>query len=137
MSENNSEKKLHKTNNLKRKIMKLSILLMPFLIIVIIIVFGNSRLAMKSLPKGDYLSSVDSLNGEYTLNAYLYDGCGATCAFTLRVELVNNITGEAKNIYWQYKESKATMKWIDDEIVEINGKKLNIEKGEFCNGCKD
>ena len=90
---------------------------------------------LSDLPEGEYLSSIDSPNGNYTLNAYLYDGCGATCAYTLRVEVVNNISKEKKNIYWQYRDSKAHMEWITNEIVEINGKRLNLEKNEFCNGC--
>ncbi len=121
--------------SIKKHRRKIIVLIIPLIFICLINIIGNSRWAMSNLPKGDYLSSVDSLNGEYTLNAYLYD-CGATCSFSVRVELVNNIIGKVENIYWCDRESEAIMKWINDDVVEINGKKLNIGKGEFCNDCK-
>ncbi len=106
-----------------------------FILVLFYLVY-RIKFDMSDLPKGDYLSSVDSPNGEYTLKAYLID-CGATCAYTLRVELVNNETQKVKNIYWQYRESEANMKWINSDIVEINDKKLNIKKNQFCKSCKD
>ena len=42
------------------------------------------------------------------------------------------IRGEAvtdrgvKNIYWQYDETRADVRWLSDEVVSINGVVLNI-----------
>jgi hypothetical protein len=80
---------------------------------------------MNNLPKGEYLSSLQSPNKKYTLKSYIFNG-GATTAFSIRVELINNDTKKIKNIYWDYDKSEAIIKWLDNDNVIINGKKLNI-----------
>lgn len=85
---------------------------------------------MINLPTGDYINSVKSPNGKYTLNAYRYSG-GATMDWTLRVEVVDNTNQKKKNIYWKYHESEADMKWLDAVTVQINGRKLNIHKDYY------
>lgn len=85
---------------------------------------------MLNLPDGDYIDSLDSPNGEYTLKAYRYSG-GATMDWSLRVEVVNNNTNKKINIYWKYHEKDADMKWIDNETVEINEVILNIHKDYY------
>lgn len=86
-----------------------------------------SRARMWNLPKGEYISSLDSPNGKYVLNAYRYSG-GATMDWSLRVELENKETKLKTNIYWVYHESDAKMQWIDNQTVKINETKLNIHK---------
>lgn len=58
----------------------------------------TTRIGMLNLPTGCYIASLDSPNGEYTLNSYRYSG-GATMDWTLRVEVVNNKNGKKTNIY--------------------------------------
>ncbi len=95
--------------------------------VILIIIIFNSRLVMLNLPVGDYIDSLVSPNGEYTIKSYRYSG-GATMDWSLRVEVVNNSTNKKNNIYWKYHEKDADMKWLDNNTVEINGIKLNIHK---------
>lgn len=102
------------------------------LLISVMLFFGlfNSRFVMLNLPTGDYIDSLDSPNGDYTLKAYRYSG-GATMDWSLRVEVINNRTKKKTNIYWKYHEKDVDMSWIDSENVEINEVKLNIHKDYY------
>lgn len=104
--------------------------LVLFIFIAFIALFFNSRLVMLNLPIGDYVNSLNSPNGEYTLKAYRYSG-GPTVDWSLRIEVINNSTSKKNNIYWKYHEKDADMKWLDNETVEINGIKLNIHKDYY------
>ncbi len=99
-------------------------------ILTIIIVICFLPANMKNLPKGEFLNYVDSPDSEYTLKSYFIDG-GSLSGDAIRVELINNKTKEIKNIYYDYPKSNANMKWIDNETVEINDKKLNINKDTY------
>lgn len=85
---------------------------------------------MLNLPEGDYISSLNSLNNEYTLKPYRYSG-GTTMDWSLRVEVIDNKTNKKYNIYWKYHEKDAVMNWLDEKTVEINGVKLNIFKDYY------
>ena len=41
--------------------------------------------------------------------------------------MVNNISGEVRNIYWDYKIKSIDVKWINDHIVLINGHKIDVK----------
>ena len=112
------------------KIKKHKKFLFMLIVLIIMILLYNSSLMMLNLPTGDYINSVDSPTGKYTIKSYRYSG-GATMDWTLRVELVNNETNKKKNIYWVYHEDNANMKWIDEKTVEINGIQLNIFKDVY------
>ena len=97
------------------------ILLLVFITAVYYIFF----VSMDTLPVGDFLKSSSSPDEHYTVNIYLVNG-GATVDFAIRGELVDNVTGKIKNIYWNYHESDATISWQDNDTVVINGHVLNI-----------
>ncbi|MCH4825842.1 MAG: DUF5412 domain-containing protein [Planococcus sp. (in: firmicutes)] len=91
---------------------------------------------MQRLPEGRFLTEAVSPDGDYTVRAYVTDGGGATVAFSVRAELVfNDEDKRKKNIYWAYREETATINWIDNNTVEINGRHLNVpsEKYDFRN----
>ena len=103
--------------------------------IIVLVVFGlgkycHKTCSMDNLPVGDLENTYHSNNGKYTLNTYLYSP-GALVNFSLRVETIDNETKEKRNIYWNFDETAANIKWIDEEIVIINGKKINLINGWF------
>lgn len=81
-------------------------------------------------PHGEFMYEVESPNGEYTVNAYLCNG-GATVAYAVRGEVVNNETGKKRNIYWDYKIKTAEIEWINNDVVSINGHVLNIHTDSY------
>jgi hypothetical protein len=83
------------------------------------------------LPTGEFLTEEISPDGIYTLKAYRSSG-GATTDFAIRGELVfNKRNGKTKNIYWNYHEETANIKWIDNDTVVINGQYLNVPNEKF------
>lgn len=86
---------------------------------------------MNRLPKGELISEVQSPNGTYTIKAYLING-GVTTSFAIRGELnFNRVNKRPKNIYWNYKEDRAMIEWIDDNTVIINRHKLDVPGEKF------
>jgi hypothetical protein len=100
-------------------------LLIVSLIVIYVYLKGFTLLL---LPKGELLATSDSPGNTYTLKVYLVNAGGATGGFAIRGELLNNKKGTHKNIYWQYREEKAKVEWIDESNLIINGKKLNVEQ---------
>lgn len=112
---------------MKKNIVKI-LLIISLLILVFAYLVYRFFFSMSALPEGEFLYSVDSPNGEYTINAYIARG-NATVAESIRAELVyNNRNKSPKNIYWQYRELTADIIWIDDTTVEINGIRLDVTK---------
>ncbi|RBP06221.1 DUF5412 domain-containing protein [Rossellomorea aquimaris] len=86
---------------------------------------------MNRLPKGEFLSEESSPDGKYTLRAYVTNG-GATTAYAVRGELVfNEKEDKRKNIYWNYREETAEIKWTDEDTVVVNGVSLDVPDEEF------
>ncbi len=99
-----------------------------FLLVVASISYGIywAFFDMKHLPEGEVLTESVSPDGAYTVRAYITNG-GATVAYSVRGELVfNNENKRDKNIYWNYREDSATVNWIDNDTVDINGHVLTI-----------
>ncbi len=106
------------------KSVKISLLI---LLVLIFLAYGVywAFFDLQRLPEGDFLTEQISPDGTYTLKAYVVGG-GATVDFSVRGELVWNETKKKKTIYWQYHEEKAVINWINNDTVEINGKKLKV-----------
>ena len=103
------------------------------IIFMAIIVFGSDNIVLVNplgLPQGEFMCGVESPNGEYTVNAYVCNG-GATVAYAVRGEVVNNETGKKRNIYWDYKIKTAEIEWINNDVVSINGHVLNIHTDSY------
>ncbi|ADQ39776.1 hypothetical protein Calkr_0207 [Caldicellulosiruptor acetigenus I77R1B] len=85
---------------------------------------------MNRLPHGEFLNESLSPNRKYKLKFYLCNG-GATTAFAIRGELCYKNGLKIRNIYWNYPEDKADVKWINNHVVIINGHRLDIFKESF------
>lgn len=74
-----------------------------------------------------FLLSSQSPDKKYTLEAYKTEP-GATVDFSIKVYVVNE--NKKDLIYDSYHEYDVEIVWIDNSIVSINGKKLNLLKKE-------
>lgn len=103
------------------------------LMIIVISFYGVywAFFSMSRLPKGDLISEVQSPNGTYTIKAYLTNG-GATTSYSIRGELnFDNLNKKPMNIYWNYREDKVIIEWVDDDTVMINGYELDVLEDKF------
>lgn len=74
-----------------------------------------------------FITSSQSPDGEYILEAYRTEP-GATVDFSIKVY---EVTGNTKTlIYDAYHESDVQIFWIDNTIVSINSKKLDLSSGQ-------
>ena len=94
-------------------------------IMAIVITLHISFTSMKALPEGELMKTTHSPDGQYTVNSFLVSG-NATVGFSVRCEVIENSSGEKRNIYWQYHCETADIKWVDNVTVIINGKELNV-----------
>lgn len=107
--------------------------IISIVIIIFIIVAGISHIInwvffdIQRINGEEYLNELTSPNGGYTIITYLNNG-GATTDYAVLGTLRNNENGKTKNIYWQYHCEKAELEWLSDEVIKINGIKLNIKK---------
>ncbi|GAA0182021.1 hypothetical protein SH2C18_44670 [Clostridium sediminicola] len=85
---------------------------------------------MGRLPKGEFITEVQSPDGKYTIKAYVSEG--TLSAPAVRAELnYNEKIKKSKNIYWNYREDHANIEWIDNVTVIINNHKLNVIQDIF------
>ena len=83
---------------------------------------------MGSLPEGKLMATSMSPGGEYTVNLYLCGG-NATTAYSVRGEAVSS--KGIRNIYWQYEKDQCNIQWESDNIVNINGISLDVQKDSY------
>lgn len=72
-----------------------------------------------TLPKGEFLFSSMSPNGQYTVRFYAVDG-GKTIRSAVRGERVDINTGDVKNIYWEAGVNNAFAGWLNDTVISVN-----------------
>jgi hypothetical protein len=83
-------------------------------------------------PKGEYISQSASPTGDYIVKIYRSSG-GATTPFAIRGEVTytKKIFNKRKNIYWNYPQETAKVKWVNNKTVNISGHILNVKKDTF------
>ena len=86
-----------------------------------------NNVTMEKLPIGSFQEEYKSPNKKYTINSYICSS-GGVPDWAVRCEVVNNMSGEVRNIYWDYKIKLIDVKWINDNIVSINGHKIDVKK---------
>lgn len=88
--------------------------------------------SMNHLPKGELIDSIDSPNGNSTVNVYIARG-NATVAEAIRCEVIykDRIINKKRNIYWQYRQSAVKIMWLNDTTVRINDMNLDINKDTY------
>jgi hypothetical protein len=80
---------------------------------------------MGRLPKDKLIAEVPSPDGTYSIKAYVSETSLSAPAVLGELNY-NNENKKTKNIYWNYKENSADIKWVDNATVIINGHKLDI-----------
>ena len=85
---------------------------------------------IQRLSGQEVISTSVSPTGKYTVSAYKNDG-GATTGYAVLATVVDNNDQKSRNFYWQDDCENATIVWIDETTVEINGVSLNVWKDTY------
>ena len=97
---------------------------------VIFLIIYRAFFDIQHIDGQEKIAETVSPDDRYTVTAYVNDG-GATSGYAVLCTAVNNKTGRARNIYWQYRCEEAKMQWTDDWIVVINGIELDVKKDSY------
>lgn len=82
---------------------------------------------IQRLSGQEVIATSDSPDGQYTVTAYKNNG-GATTGYTVLATVVNHGNQKSRNFYWQDNCEEASIIWVDETTVEINGVSLNVWK---------
>lgn len=103
-----------------------SILLLALFVIHYVVPIFDMVLSQQNESETLLIES-ESPDGSYRISAYRTEP-GATVDFSVKVYLFSE--DGKKLIYNAYHESKAEIGWTDDSTVMINGKTLDLSRGE-------
>ena len=73
------------------------------------------------------LTTTSSPDGKYVLEAYKTEP-GATVDFSIKVYQI--LDGKKHLVYNGYHESVVNLNWVNNNVVSINGKELDLSKNE-------
>lgn len=102
------------------------------LLIILGFIVWKLILDPSNIPTGEYMFKSVSPDKNYTVKIYQSSG-GATTGFAIRGELIENnkLFNEKKNIYWNYPQETATVKWLDNDTVNISGHEIDVKSQIF------
>jgi hypothetical protein len=101
----------------------LSLLLsIVFFLAILLTLFASS------FGANEHIKTVQSPDGNYTIDFYRYDA-GAAGSFGIRGEL-NGPLWFKKRIYYRDKEEQVEVEWKNNSTVSINNRTLNLKEGE-------
>ncbi|MCL2784815.1 MAG: DUF5412 domain-containing protein [Propionibacteriaceae bacterium] len=103
------------------------------LLLIGYVLYAGSPNTMPNVSRGEFLCASTSPEGTYTVNLYdVY--AGRPAGFTGGM-VVTNKTGKKKSIYYEGSMSlpnpRCTVSWETDQIVIINGKRLDVTKDTY------
>lgn len=118
---------------MRKKIIMLLILI-SIVFIFGVIIFWIIPVVQISTPKNNSIETLlitsTSPDGKYTVKAYKTEP-NATVDFSIKVYLIKE--NEKIIIYDAYHEYEAIISWINNDKVSINGRELDLSKGETFN----
>ncbi len=78
------------------------------------------------VPTGEFVAAYSSPYGDAKINVYVVKN---PIANAVRCEVVSG--EKTRSFYWEVGADKASVTWLDKEIVYINGRTLDINKSEY------
>ena len=116
---------------MKKKILIITFILVSLFMFLVIIILGIKPIVRLGISQSNneetFLLSSVSPEGEYKLEAYKTEP-GATVDFSIKVYIINE--SDKDLIYNAYHEYQVEIIWINRNTVSINGKNLDLSKGE-------
>ena len=108
------------------------LLIISLAFIVLAFLFWGYTQKTPDLQKCRFITSVNSPNQAYRINAYLYEPALSADCLICEVESLKSDEKKLKRIlYYAFHENEANIEWISNESVRINGRELNIFYDEY------
>ncbi|WP_195989732.1 DUF5412 family protein [Clostridium sp. D53t1_180928_C8] len=100
------------------------------LLILAILIGGIIFLKESFAPSKELISRTESSDGKYKIEAYRIDG-GATVDWAVRCYLKGGKIVGKKLIYNEYHVDSASLVWIDNDTIWINGHEIDLPYGKY------
>lgn len=106
--------------------------------ILLLFLYGiyHFQFAMYSLPEGELIYESTSPQNIYVVK--LYRSSPALSSDGIRGEVISTKTGRKRNLYWEYDRylyergiEDSVISWDSDQIVIINGERLDVTKDTY------
>ena len=124
----------------KTKATKVFIIYISLVVLIIAVVavieirdeiLWRQEIAKMGKPGHELIESIVSPDNRHTMDIYLYNG-GATMDWSTIIYIVDNTSGNERELYFQYHEKEPNEAvWIDSQTVRINGMELDIEQDKY------
>lgn len=102
--------------------------ILSFLLSIALFLAILLSLFASSLGAIEHIGTVDSPDGNYTIDFYRFDA-GAAGSFGVRGEL-NGPLWFKKRIYYQTRVEQVEVEWENNSAVSINNRILNLKEGD-------
>lgn len=89
------------------------------------------------LPKGEFLYSSLSPDGETTVSLYKVNMADSTAIRGAVATLLEDGSKEERNIFWQLGTDNAIVGWVSNNTVSINEQLINISTGQVYDSRKE
>ncbi len=89
------------------------------------------------LPKGEFLYSSLSPDGETTVSVYRVKTPESTAIRGAVVSLLSDGSKQERNIFWQLGADNAIVGWVSDSTVSINDKLIDVSIGQVYDSRKE
>ncbi|WP_243182556.1 DUF5412 family protein [Clostridium gasigenes] len=126
------DKKVKKINSpIMSKVKKVVI----SVLIILVVILGGLVISIETLrymfkPSEEFITSSESSDGKYKVEAYLING-GMTTDWAVRGYLTTNGKKKKKSIYNDYHVNKAIITWVDEDTIKINGHEIDLPNGRY------
>lgn len=102
--------------------------IISLLLSVVLFLATLLTLLASSFGANEHIKTVQSPDGNYTIEFYRYDA-GAAGSFGIRGEL-NGPLWFKKRIYYRDKQEEVEVEWKNNSTVSINNHSINLKEGE-------
>lgn len=92
------------------------------------LLFLSLQIVLMGLGSSTHLIETKSQDKQYRIDFYAFDA-GAMGSFGVR-GVLNGPLWFKKAVYYERHATEATIEWISDDSIVINGRKLQLNKGE-------
>lgn len=100
------------------------------LIILTMLIGGIVFLKEFFAPSKELISKTESVDGKYEVEAYRING-GATTDYAVRCYVKGDKILGKKLIYNDYHIDSASLVWIDNDTILINGHEIDLPDGKY------
>lgn len=112
------------------KIVFISTFALIFLLIAVAICGAIYALSNIIAHSEDLISISESASGKYKVESYLING-GATTDYAVRSYLIVDGKKRKRVIYNDYHINDASIAWIDNDTININGHIIALPNGKY------